>query len=312
MKSATFAGLATFEAVARHGSLTQAAKQLHLTTGALSQQIKLLEQRLDLTLFERHSRGLTLTPEGKQLYMVVNNSIEAIEKVLEQLQGPSQNNEVRLKLTPSFAFKWLVPRLQDFYRLHPDIKVLTFADGALVDHRDSGVDLIIDYCQSANAPAKAKLLMEEYLVPVMSPDYFSGADWHLPKSWQNVTLLHDAMPWQGADKDDEWRFWFDSQGWAYENTQGHYFNRTDMAMAAAEAGLGIAMARRALISPFQVQTQVKTPEQATSGTRSSLVSPFEPVPAQAGYYLFQHRTNPAIDAFCHWLKGVASDAGLSD
>ncbi|MGF1681755.1 LysR family transcriptional regulator [Photobacterium minamisatsumaniensis] len=299
MKSSTLAGLATFEVVARFGSLTQAAKQLHLTTGALSQQIKQLEQRLQLSLFERHSRGLTLTDNGTALYQVVSQSIEDIEAVLVSLQQPADNKEVRLKLTPSFAYKWLVPKLHDFYRQYPDIKVLTFADGALVDHHDASFDLVIDYCRHSQA-GNTQLLIEETLLPVMSPSYLPTLDWHNVDDWQQVTLLHDALPWREADKNSEWQYWFSAMADALKGQitvdtlqqQGHYFNRTDMAMAAAEAGLGVAMARSALIQ-----------EDIRNGR---LISPFSPISANAGYYLFQKRSTPSIDCFCRWLTKQSS------
>ncbi|TDR76195.1 LysR family transcriptional regulator [Photobacterium lutimaris] len=294
MRASTFAGLATFAVVAKHQSLTKAAQELHLTTGALSQQIKQLEQRLDLTLFHRHSRGLTLTDEGRQLFAVVDLSIHKIKQVLAELKAPETSSEIRLKLTPSFAFKWLVPKLHDFNRQYPDLKVQTFADGALVDHQCDDVDLMIDYCQFGAAYADSdstngELLLEEHLVPVMSPEYYLDHSWQSDCIWQNVTLLHDAMPWQGAQKDQEWQYWFDSMGLKLSHSpQGHYFNRTDMAMAAAEAGLGVALARQALLGSEIEQKR--------------LVAPFPAIKAKAGYFLFRQRSTPAVDCFCQWLK----------
>ncbi|MGR5063459.1 LysR substrate-binding domain-containing protein [Photobacterium sp. DNB22_13_2] len=288
MRASTFAGLATFAVVAKHQNMTKAAQALHLTTGALSQQIKQLEQRLDLTLFLRHSRGLTLTDSGRQLYEVVDLSIHQINQVLTELKAPETSSEIRLKLTPSFAFKWLVPKLHDFNRQYPELKVQTFADGALVDHQCDDVDLVIDYCQYVNTPTDGELLLEEHLVPVMSPDYYHRFNWQSDNIWQEVTLLHDAMPWVGAEKNEEWKYWFQATGTNIECTQGHYFNRTDMAMAAAEAGLGIALARQALLGNEIEQNR--------------LVAPYPAIKAQAGYYLFCQRNSPAITYFCQWLK----------
>ncbi|PSW22183.1 LysR family transcriptional regulator [Photobacterium sanctipauli] len=295
MKGSTLAGLATFEVVAKYGNLTQAAKQLHLTPGALSQQIKQLEQRLALILFERHSRGLTLTEEGKALYQVVSQSLEAIETVLAKLKQPADSQEIHLKLTPSFAYKWLVPKLHDFYRQYPDIKVLTFADGALVDHQCDDVDLVIDYCQFGTDTSDGKLLLEEHLIPVMSPAYYQKYDWQSEGSWKTVTLLHDAMPCREAQKDQEWRYWFDSMGKKFiHSPEGHYFNRTDMAMAAAEAGLGVALARQALLGNEIEQNR--------------LVAPYPAIKAQAGYFLFRQRSTPAIECFCQWLNQTISQS----
>ena len=145
IKNSLFSGLVTFEIAAKHGSFTQAASYLHITTGAISQQINLLESQLSIKLFERHSRGIKLTFAGQQIYQVVKNNFYEIESLITKLQqGQSQDGDIKLKLTPSFAYKWLVPRLQKFYTLYPNINIQTFAEGALVDHQDDNFDLAID------------------------------------------------------------------------------------------------------------------------------------------------------------------------
>lgn len=287
-------GLAAFEMAASLGSFTQAAQSLHITTGAVSQQIRLLEQQLNLTLFERHSRGIKLTRSGEQLFHVVHRSFSDIQQCIEELQQDnSVSGEIRLKLTPSFAFKWLVPRLHNFYQLYPDISIQTFAEGALVNHQDTSFDLVIDYGKCPENTPNAYELIQEKLIPVMSPAYQALYDWEstISKSkhdvWENVTLLHDAMPFQEVTKDFEWRFWFKKMGIQIDSQRGHFFNRTDMAMAAAEAGVGIAMARYALV--------------ADDFKKNKLVSPFDPISSEASYFLVQHRTSDPIEYFKHWL-----------
>lgn len=291
VKSNILSGLATFEVAARYGSFTQAAQHLHITTGAISQQIRQLEHQLRFPLFFRHSRGIRLTEKGQQLYQVVSQSLSDINHIITQLQQSAAEGEIRLKLTPSFAFKWLVPRLQNFYQQYPDIKIQTFAEGALVDHQDTSFDLVIDYCHQPQS--SGTLLLSEYLQPVMSPEYMNKFDKNNKVDWEQVVLLHDAMPWRNASSDFEWHYWFEKMEITANSRQGHYFNRTDMAMAAAEAGLGVALARCALIK-----------DDITSGR---LVSPFEPVPANAGYYLIQHRNNHAIKCFTAWLEHTAAE-----
>ncbi|MGR6778172.1 LysR family transcriptional regulator [Moritella viscosa] len=319
-------GLATFTATASCNSFTQAAEKLHITTGAISQQIKQLEQNLKLTLFERHSRGIRLTSAGYQLHQVVEQSLTNISDVISQLQQVNRHaGEVHLKLTPSFAYKWLVPRLQDFYQQYPDIKIHTFAEGALVDHTDTNFDLAIDYgqspYQSSDKKINAELLLAEQLLPVMSPQYMAKFDWDMTNNnnqinnsgscnfWKTITLLHDAMPWQHADKNAEWQFWLQQMSLETPKTKqantgknvlskhGHYFNRTDMAIAAAAAGLGVALARCALLDN----------DLSTTGLgKAGLASPFSPIDAQAGYYLIQHHHSPAIECFKIWLKQQAT------
>lgn len=294
LKGNIFSGLVTFEVAARLGSFTKTAAHLNITTGAISQQINLLENQLSLKLFERHSRGIGLTDNGRQLYQVVKHNFADIENVIDDLrQGQSPDGEIKLKLTPSFAYKWLIPRLHKFYNLYPNISIQTYAEGALVDHQDSNFDLTIDYGHSPYPNSNAELLLSEQLIPVMSPSYFKRFDWqdstlkNQQATWQSATLLHDAMPWRHAKKDAEWGYWFAQMNIQEESNQGHFFNRTDMAMAAAEAGLGVALARYALI--------------ADDFKQGRLVSPFEPVKAHTGYYIIQHRSSSVIECFKSWL-----------
>lgn len=294
LKGNMVSGLVTFEVAAQLGSFTQAAIYLNITTGAISQQINLLEAQLSITLFNRHSRGVRLTESGLQLYKVVKNSLEDINKVIDELhQEQKFDGEVRLKLTPSFAFKWLVPRLHKFYSLYPNISIQTFAEGALVDHQNTNFDLAVDYGQSTYLHQERDFFLPEKLIPVMSPEFLKEFNWqdtpneNQQELWKSVTLLHDAQPWKNATKNVEWQYWFKQMGIKADSHQGHFFNRTDMAMAAAEAGLGIAMARYTLVEEDFKQ--------------GKLVSPFEPIKANAGYCLIQHHASPAINCFKQWL-----------
>ena len=176
----------------------------------------------------------------------------------------------------------------------------------MVDHTDSNFDLAIDYgqspYQSSDKKVSAELLLAEQLLPVMSPQYMAKFDWQQLNN-EDITLLHDAMPWMHADKDAEWRFWLQKMKLTSDKIElrshGHYFNRTDMAIAAAAAGLGVALARCALLDD----------DLTTLGlAKAGLVSPFNPIDAQAGYYLIQHHHSPAIDCFKSWLEQQAQAA----
>lgn len=276
--------LSTFEVVANQLNFTQAAKQLHITVGAVSQQMQLLEQQLGFSLFERHSRGVSLTQKGEILHQATLTNLGNLRQVIKKLAKQIEdNNEVRLKLTPSFAFKWLVPRLENFYSQYPQIKVQTFAEAGLVNHSNTDVDLTIDYGLIPYFKSDAILLFTEQLLPVMSPSYAK----HSATFWQDATLLHDAAPYTGAEKHSEWQYWVEQKEIAIDYQAGHFFNRTDMAMAAAEAGVGIAMARGALIN-----------DELKSG---KLVAPFEAIDANAGYFLLQHTNSRSVELFKKWL-----------
>ncbi|ELB2806788.1 LysR substrate-binding domain-containing protein [Vibrio alginolyticus] len=300
MKSNLISGLCLFSQVAEYNSFTGAARHLHLTTGAISQQIIHLEALLGFTLFERHSRGIRLTVKGTQLHQATQFHFSELSKLLNELKVEKQTNEIRLKLTPSFAFKWLVPKLESFHHDNPDIQVQIFAEGALVNSEIKDYDVAIDYGLHPYRNANAELILDEHLLPVMSPKYLEDHGWlktlfgeqknSMPvKQWQEATLLHDAMPWEKATRDYEWLYWASAMGLDFKTDIGHFFNRTDMAMSAAEAGVGIAMARMALIEDEL--------------TTERLVSPFKPIPANAGYYLIMNTRTNATETFRHWLLG---------
>ncbi|HHX8439702.1 TPA: LysR substrate-binding domain-containing protein [Vibrio diabolicus] len=298
MRSNLISGLCLFSQVAEHSSFTGAAKFLHLTTGAVSQQIIHLEALLGFTLFERHSRGIRLTAKGTQLHQATQFHFSELSKLLDELKVENHTNEIRLKLTPSFAFKWLVPKLESFHHENPDIQVQIFAEGALVNSEIKDYDVAIDYGLHPYRNANAELILDEQLLPVMSPKYLEDHGWlKAPfyeqeslmsvKQWQEATLLHDAMPWEKATRDYEWLYWASAMGLDFKTDVGHFFNRTDMAMSAAEAGVGIAMARMALIEDEL--------------TTERLVSPFQPVPANAGYYLIMNTRSQSTNKFRTWL-----------
>lgn len=274
IKGSYVSALHTFVEVGKHPSLTFAAKQLCLTTGAVSQQLLQLEQQLGFSLFERHSRGIRFTEKGRQLHQCAVLHFGEIDAEIQRLkQEQARPQEVRLKLTPSFAFKWLVPKLDSFHQQFPDIQVQIFAEGALVNSHTRDFDLAIDYRPHPFRQANTELLLDEYLLPVMSPKYLQTHSWlhnrhYSHEEWGRVVLLHDAMPWENAQRDYEWLRWVAQRKLSLPTERGHFFNRTDMAMSAAEAGVGIAMARMALIDD-ELQT-------------GRLVSPFSAHPSRGG------------------------------
>jgi len=299
LNARTLASLVHFEACGRLLSFSDAARELSVTTGAVSQQIRKLEDLLGLKLFKRQPRGIVLTPEGRELLLVTQKSVEAIETVVETLQKKGSDDVVRLKSTPSFVFKWLIPHLRAFNGSHPEIRVETFADAALLDLTSGDFDLAIDYSHGEYQDFDAQLLMQESLLPVTSPNYIPGADWQDPAIWKQISLLHDSMPWPGSPRDAEWRYWLDNSGLNHVvSSAGHYFNRVDMAIAAADAGLGVALARSSLVQ-----------EDLESGR---LIAPFPPVQSCCSYYLLLPKgtvEGAKAHTLCDWLTTLAQRSG---
>ncbi|WP_435276325.1 LysR family transcriptional regulator [Psychrobium sp. nBUS_13] len=210
--------LFTFEKTAHCTSFTQAVKVLNVTTGAVSQQIRGLESTVGFLLFKRHSRGISITNSGILLRDAVSSGIAGIEStLLELMRDGEQSSEIHLKLTPSFAYKWLVPRLESFYKQYPHITITTYAEGGLVNYQEHNYDLAIDYQQTPFNNPNAQLLLAEQLLPVMSPAYLQQLQWPEDASntteahWQQANLLHDAMVWPNADNTAEWQAWLLTQ-----------------------------------------------------------------------------------------------------
>jgi len=293
------AALRTFEAAAGELSFTRAAARLSVTTGAVSQQIKHLEEQLGFRLFDRLSRGLRLTAEGQQLYAVVHRCLLDLDSCVQRLQHQLLEGQIRFRSTPSLLFKWLVPRLHRFHARFPDIHVETFAEESLLKTEPQAYDLAIDYSFGEYRGLESELLLTETLFPVASPEYAAGRDWRDPASWREVVMLHDSRPWRDAKRDAEWRYYLDQAGLGgVDSARGHYFNRADLAIEAAAAGLGVALARGRLID-----TDLET---------GRLVAPLPPVKSCCAYYLV-HRPGVLDDArirvFYDWLRALPQSSG---
>jgi len=164
-KLRTLSGLLAFDAAARCGSLTLAANELGRTQSAVSQQVKALEQQLQLELFVRRPREIELTAAGKALAEVVRGSLEAIEKTVNDLSLKDEPNVLRLTTDQSFAIHWLIPRLPNFSLQHPEIDVRINADDQRFELRASGHDLAI---RVGPLPPGVEPLHQQICAPVYS------------------------------------------------------------------------------------------------------------------------------------------------
>ncbi len=245
------AWLRSFDAAARYGNFTKAAAELCITQGAVSQQVKQLEEWLRRPLFLRTPRSLVPTPEGKWLAVVLRESFEAMESTLSQMRQPSDAAIATLSCSPSFAMSWLTPRLGNFFRQHPHTELRVFGEFHYLDRtrmvRD-GVEAAVRFDIGGYNDLNATVFLDEWLVPVASPDFLAHhPDIHSARDLRGDWLLHDGSAWDGADTHEEWRLWFAEQGvsppsWA----GGQQFNLSQLAQGAALAGQGIAMGRAAL------------------------------------------------------------------
>ncbi len=301
LNSSTLASLRFFEAAARLLSFKQAAIELHVTQGAVSQQIKHLERALGCKLFYRLPRQITLTEEGQRFAVVVEHALEDIEQEAKAISAARSKIDIRVRVGPSFALHWLVPRLGEFYAHHPNITLFITAAYGYFDPARREFDLAIEATKGKLPALHSEPLMDEFLIPVCSPRYLAEHDFlKKPKDLARCVLLHDAHAWAGANEDAEWRHWLHEVGVNnVDSTQGQFFSLANMSIGAAQNDQGVAMGRSSLIKDLLESGQLVTPfkQRIRSPTKYWLVYPRE----------LAHR--PGMQAVIRWLHEQAKDAG---
>ncbi|RUL73708.1 LysR family transcriptional regulator [Dyella choica] len=245
------ATLPCFEAAARLKSFTKAAQALHLTQSAISQQIRQLENRLGYSLFVRQPRGLALTSKGTALYQAVAGVLGDLKQVLQELSEPDA--PLQISCPPSFALQWLMPRLHAFQRLHPDIGVRLRAEFHALDRNaleTENIDVAIRYTPVTADASHWRVLLDEYLLVVASPEYLRRHPPFATKDWfSSIVLLHDAEPWEGAADLIEWETWLDAvMPGQIDTTKGLQFNLSSLAISAALNHQGVALGRSTLVA----------------------------------------------------------------
>lgn len=247
-----------FEAAARNLSFTRAAEELHVTQGAVSQQIRGLEEQVGARLFKRLPRGLALTQEGERLHRAVHKALQDLETELHAIRPGSSSKTLVIRSSPSFSMTWLMPRLSDFSRQYPEIEIRLRGElfGMSTSRMNAeAIDLLVLYGQpSERSDPHVLPLMSEYVLPVASPHYLDTHDAIRQASdFARHVLLHDDAPWEGAPSFAEWGEWLrgatqsDADEVAGYGRHGHQYNLSHLAINAALLGQGVAMARASLI-----------------------------------------------------------------
>ncbi|MAY71619.1 MAG: LysR family transcriptional regulator [Halomonas sp.] len=250
LNAQTHAWLKGFAVSARHLSFTRAAEELHVTTGAVSQQIKQLEDRLGFKLFRRLPRRLELTEEGKRLAAVVDDAYQAVGLEVSRLRSGVMSGVIRLRSVPSFLNKWLMPRLPRLQARFPDIELHITAEDSNISLRDGDFDLALDLNDGHYPGLTITPLMQERIFPVCSPGLLKGRPpLRRPEDLAWYPLLHDITAWRGSQEYGEWRHYLSAIGAPSINLErGYTFNRNHLTMEAAIAGMGVAIARETLIT----------------------------------------------------------------
>lgn len=284
-----------FEAAARHGSFTRAARELCLTQSAVSQKILALEDRLGYRLFERLPRGLRMTVEGDKLFSGVSAAFEQLLATVGAIGDEALEGTIKVRAMPSFATRWLMPRLARFDAAHPQIQLDIDASIGRTDFRVEAVDVAVSCEWSDDARLLQLPLFDDLSYPVASPALLARqplgdyADLVAPR------LLHDSMP--QADYSTSWDGFFARLGrFDIPTRAGAAFSRADMVIQAACAGHGVALARHSLV--------------ADEIERGLLVRPFADVMAEGTVYVVcPHQTaeRPRVAALIEWLQREAAE-----
>jgi LysR family glycine cleavage system transcriptional activator len=239
--------LRAFVAAGRHLSFTRAADELAVTPAAVSQQVKLLEELLGARLFERRSRALALTDEGRAMLPGLADGFASIAEAVARVGARTDEGLLTVSVAPSFAAKWLVPRLDRFGAAHPGIDVRVQASHDIVDFAADGVDLAIRYGPGGYEGLSVERILPEEMVPVAAPALLRGRHaLTAPAALRHHTLLHDDSPDQDPSCPD-WRMWLKAAGVeGVDSRRGLRFNQSALVLEAAISGRGVALAKATL------------------------------------------------------------------
>ena len=258
--------LRAFEAAARHLNFSRAADELSVTPGAVSQQIQNLEDYVGVALFKRTPKGLLLTDPAQIALPALREAFDRLAEAASMLTAAVDGRRLTVSVAPSFAAKWLVPRLGQFEALHPQVDVWISAGMELVDFNSGEIDIAIRYGAGRYPGLEVVRLMQETVIPVTSPALLESQPLNDPADLANHILLHDGSP--DADEScPDWTMWLAARGVrGVDGTRGPRFNQSSLVIEAAVGGRGVALAKRALaqadldagrlVSPFQITTAV--------------------------------------------------------
>ena len=279
--------LRAFDAVARNGSVKEAASELFVTPAAVSLQIKQLEAWGGTPLFTRRVREMQLNERGASFHQATTRHLRAIAQAAAQLK-PSKA-VVTVTTVPSFASLWLVPRLAQFTDQFADVEVRIDADPRLMDLSRSEFDLAVREGGGAYPGCVTQLLFTSNAVPVAVPSLARELRKNSGR-WQSVRLLHESV------YASQWAQWFDGRGIAgVDATRGLHLSHTMLVLGAAKQAQGVALVPRFLV------------EDELAADTLALADDFE-LQVPIGYHLAwgkEQTLSPAAEAFRTWIIALA-------
>lgn len=244
-KTPHFQNLYSFYQAAELGSFKMAAEQQYITSAAISQQIRQLEEQLDVKLFERQHRKVVLTAEGKVLLDYARQGFTALQNGVRQLSQDQNPNSLSLSALPSFSQDWLVPRLGSFSELYPNLSVLIMSKNALADFSREQIDLCVRFGAGEYDGLRSEFLMADHLYPVCHPLYVKEHNIKSLNDLPNVRLIEDARP------DMSWKYWLELAGIDMPSTiPSLRYSGAHMVLEGALSVQGVALVRHSLAWKF--------------------------------------------------------------
>jgi LysR family glycine cleavage system transcriptional activator len=285
--------LRAFEATGRRLSMTLAAEELHLTHGAVSRQIKALEDHLGTPLFRRLTRRIELTEAGASFFGAVSLMLSELARETEKVRRRSVDNRLVVSSGVSFASKWLTPRLHRLMARYPEFDVHLEVSDARVDFTADHVDVALRYGDGIYPTASAERIMSETVSPVCAPEYRDRVGGlNAPGDLAGCRLIHEI------GMTTTWERWFAMMGLTYPGTRGPGFSHGSMAIEAAIRGEGVTLGRSVLVA-----------EDLATG-RLSLLFPEAVIAVEWGYDLVFRagdQDSPKVCAFREWIGEEVRD-----
>ncbi len=286
--------LRALESVARHGSIGLAARELHVTPAAVSQQVHQLEEWLGTELFRR-GRQLTMTDATRHALPLLTQGFDLLLRGVETMRVPVSGSRLVISLPPVFAQRWLVGRLAEFRRNHPEIELQLAPTRRMVDLDAEGIDLAIRFGNGRFPGLKAERLMAEEVLLVAAPEI--AARLTVPQDLcREIMLLDDARMWDPVVPD--WHDWLKSQGVdVTASGRIQHLGDTNLVLQAAISGLGLALAWKTLVA-----------DELVRGTLVNVLG--IRLPSARAYYLVMseyRQPSAAVAVFRDWLMQMAAE-----
>jgi LysR family transcriptional regulator, glycine cleavage system transcriptional activator len=286
--------LKAFEAAARLGSFSQAAAELHVTHGAISRHVRLLEEWLGTPLFRRFNRRVALTEAGRSYLAEIGAALDRIALATAQHLERGRGRLLRVNAAVTLTLRWLIPRLSSFQRRNPAIEVRLTTSSAAIASLAEPFDIAIRRSAEEVPGYLSPWVLPDYRLPVCSPALIARLPLRRPQDLRRHTLLI------AASRPDAWPHWLRASGLArLTPQQSLVLEHNYQALQGALDGLGVAMGSWASIADDVASGRLVTP---FAGPRLS-------VEGYRAYVAEARAGDPAIAVFCEWLRGIGAGAG---